>query len=130
MFIHSAHLQRWLPLSREMLCSVKPYLYFRLLLCFFFFLVLCSLYVDCRWFNSITAESHHVLLTVLSCDIACLALVKILIGDGRIGVFAEQTKQGTVITNCHTAKRLQGMSIIIQSFLIPLTAAYKPSPHL
>ena len=77
----------------------------------FFFLVSCSLYVDCRWFNSITAESHHVLLTVLSCDIACLALVEILIDDGRKGVFAEQTKQGTVITNCHTEKRLQGMSI-------------------
>lgn len=129
MFILSAHLQRWLPLSREMLCSFKPYLYFRLLLCFFF-LVSCSLYVDCRWFNSITAESHHVLLTVLSCDIACLPLVKILIDDGRKGVFAEQTKQGTVITNCHTEKRLQGMSIIIQPCLIPLTAAYKPSPHL
>lgn len=131
MLILSAHPQRWLPLSREMLCSVKPYPYFPLLLCcFFFFLVSCSLYVDCRWFNSITAESHHVLLTVLSCDIACLALVKILIDDGRKGVFAEQTKQGTVITNCHTEKRLQGMSIIIQLCLIPLTAAYKPSPQL
>ena len=128
MLILSAHLQRWLSLSREMLCSFKPYLYFRLLLCFvFFFLVSCSLYVDCRWFNSITAVSHHVLLTVLSCDIACVALVKILIDDGRKGVSAEQTKQGIVITSCHTAKRLQGMSNIIQPCLIPLTAAYKPS---
>ena len=94
-FILSARLQRCFHYRQTSLLG-QALTVILILILTFFFMVSCSPYVYCRWFNSITAEFHHVLLTVLSRGIACIALVKILIDDGRTGAFAEQTKQGTV----------------------------------